>query len=423
MKFKKFFYISAAAIAACAVVSSTAGCSGTQKAPTNYKPLAPEGTLIAYVAEMEGLSANPMLKFLMDYSTSTSTLLNGKLVELGLIPANNSNIDFAALNAQKLKQLDDFKWFALTMARPSFTAEDLDKLDDDDAPIPCPAMAAVYAMAKPMTIEALEACIKSDFDNFVTSLNTDEQEKVCDFIKDNIEVANDTVAGVSIKKFTLKQNEDTCEISKFVKDLEPCYGAFDDSLFIFASSPAVFADTVALYSGKGKVATDQAIAEDFATGNAAYARAGIYGVNSAIRDFAGDDIFDEMGEEASKYLAALENLRLKSSLDGAGMSASETITATFTDESLAQTLQPLVESGKGMINMFAMMASAQTPAISPLLEIVNSAATRAEGKTFSLTLTMTKADIESLDLPALASQIAAIRGINNSDDDDDGEED
>lgn len=425
MKKSTFAYsMRAAAVTCAASLALLSGCAKKPAAPCrSYAPLAPQGTFAAYVYETKGLADNPMMQFLAGYNAANSAKAISLLREVGAdVPELDSleNVDFAALKEEELDNLRKLNWTAFTMAAPTFRADDIDV----DAPLAFPAAAAVCCFAKPVTLAELEQSLKDDFVG-KTSVDKEALDTLRKLFTENFTVSDDTVDGIPVKKFTIKPTEATEEIVKRLQDLEPCYGVYDKTLAILASSPKAFAEIVALYAGKAAPTTNAALAADLELGKGLpQLRYGLYGVAPFLKDFLSASDFDKMSSgEQGKYAKALEDIRFTCALDGEAMSSTAAIGVTFSDEALASELVSLIDSARGMIYMLAGAVTMQVPAAMPLVNIFNKASVTAEGGTSRLAFTMTKADIEAIDLAALFTQVKALQDEGDDDEGDDEDDD
>lgn len=419
----------AAAVVCAATFTLLSGCGKCAKecaAPRRaYAPLAPQGTLAAYVYETKGLADNPMMQFLADYNAANSAKSLDFLREIGAdVPELGDlweNVDIDALKAKELENLRKVDWVAFTMAAPAFKADDL----DGDSPLPFPSAALVYCFAKPVTMAELEQSIKKDFEGNGASLDKEALASLRELFTENFTVSDDTVAGIPIKKFTVKATEATEEIVKRLQDLEPCYGLYGETLFILASSPKAFAETVALYDGKAATTTDTSLAADLELGKGLpQLRYGLYGLASFLQGFLSASDFDKMcSAEQGKFVKALKNLRITGSIDGEAMSTIATIGVTFGDEPLASEMVSLIDSARGLVYMLAGAVTMQVPAAMPLVNIFNKGAVTAEGATSLLSFTVTKSDIEAIDLAALFTQVKALQDGADDDEDENDDED
>lgn len=410
-----------AALVACAF-AALAGCGRKPEPRKTYAPLAPEGTAIAAVYETKGLADNPMMDFLIDCSAKA----NGKIAEAAAakrpeLAATLAKTDAASLKKRELENIRMFDWVAFAMKKPAFTAE---LFDDDDAVLPFPAAAIVYASSKPMTFAELEKKIKDDFREGTAALDENSRNDLCEFFSENFDVADDTAAGCAIRKFTLKDNDITHEFLAHVSGLAPCYGMFDDSLFIIASSPEAFAETVALYKGEAAKSADAAVAADFALGGKEQLRYGIYGLQGLLGDFLGDN-YDKFDDLTRGLVKPMKSIRFSCAIDGAAMSATTAMRIAMANEEAARTFSSTIENSRGMIAMAAGMATMRIPALAPAVGILNNFRTSGENGVCSIEIGATKADIEAIDLPAAVDQIQALvpQGGDDEEDEEDGGED
>ncbi|MBR4613704.1 MAG: hypothetical protein IKO40_13440 [Kiritimatiellae bacterium] len=404
------------AAALCVAVAITSGCCKKEckkEARRDYKPLAPQGTLISAVYETKGLADNQMMQAILDFNADCNAKVTAAMREAGKdVPM--PDVDFAALKEKELANLRKFDWVAFTMAAPSFKADDIEK---DDAPVAFPAAAVVYCAAKPTTMEAIEGEIKANLAEGTANLDEETLTTIREFFAENFDISDDTAAGCAIKKFSIKATEKTEEVVKRVKDFEPCYGLYDGTLFIMASSPKAFADTVALYSGKAAATDNASIKADMAIGaGLPQFRDGIYGVASFLKGFLSDEDFAEAcAGEPGKFLQSLRDVKGALAIDGEAMATVFSLSASFDDAQLATEAVTLADSARGMLSMLGGAVTMRAPAATPILKIVNAAATKADGDTFTLSFTTTKDDLAAIDFAAILTQTGAF--------DDDGDED
>lgn len=411
-----------AAAAACALVTLF-GCS--KAAPHKaYKPLAPDGTLAACVYEIKGLADNPMMRYLLDYSLAMQEKMADVAKRLGKdIPEGVANIDPAMLKAKKEKSLDElkkFEWIAGTFAKPAFDANAI----DGDGPIPLPAATLVYATTKPQTLEQCRSCL---MDDFYAELDKEQADEIRALIAENVEIEKATVAGCAIEKAILKKTDKTeplFEVLDHVKDFEPCWGVFDGTLIIFASSPKAFADTVALYKGQATPSGNAALVSDFTLGNERQMRFGLYGVASFLTDFLGEEGFSDLVPEGQpgQFLQALKDLQVSYKLDGEGMKILVDLAPTFSDENLAMSFTTMVNGAKGLLGMLLGAAAVETPAIAPAQNIFNSLAANAAGNTATISFAISKDDLEKFDFAAILEEAVAKQGLADDEDDEEEEE-
>lgn len=406
-----------AAIVACAIVA-LAGCCKKPAPRKAYAPLAPEGTAIAGVYETKGLADNPMMDYLIDLSTKA----NAKIAEAAAakrpeLAETLAKTDFATLKNRELENLRMFDWVAFSVKKPAFTAA---TLDDDDAVVPFPGSAIVYASSKPLTFADLEAKIKNDISEGCATLDENSRNELAEFFSENFDVADDTAAGCAIKKFTLKDNDITHDVLAHVSGLAPCYGMFDDSLFIIASSPEAFAETVALYRGEAAQSADAAVAADFALGGKEQIRYGFYGLQGLLSDFLGDNYgkFDDMSHG---YVKPMKAMRFSCAIDGAAMTVTSAIRLAMDNDESAKMLSSMIENSRGMAAMAAGMATMRIPALAPAISVLTRFRTSGDNAVCAIEIEASKADIEAIDFAAAMEQVQAF--MPQDDDDDDAEED
>ncbi|MBR0055742.1 MAG: hypothetical protein IJP66_00275 [Kiritimatiellae bacterium] len=401
----------------CAAATFLSACARKPAPRRAYAPLAPEGTLVAAVSETKGLATNPMALFLQDFNASAGEALFDAVQASGLEPPREKP-DFEAAKKRGIENCAKVNWTAFTMAKPAFEIRDV----SGDEPFDFPAVALVYSLVEPSSIAKIEGDLKKDLALVLASADKEAISRVREFFDANFTIADDSAAGVPVRKLQAKPEGDAAGALQMVRGLEPCYGVFDASLLIFASSPRVFADTVALYSGNAPTTTDALVAADLALGGKAQSRCGIYGVADFLKDFVGEFVIDGIDEEPRKFVKSLRNLRFSSTLDGEAMSATFSLCASFDDETLAPALSSLASGAKGMAAFMAAPITAEKPALAPFMNIFNSLAVKAEGDSTIVELTATKADIEAIDPVAIFSQCGVL-GLDADDEDDEADDD
>lgn len=401
MKKNSIFKMAARATVAACVVAALAGCS--KKAPPRkvYAPLAPEGTAVAGIWEYKGLADNPMMQFLVDWVAESNAKMVAAQAEANpALAATLPQPDVASIKEKALKGLKECDWSVFTMKKPAFTAE---IFKDDDAVIDFPQTVFVQALTEPLTPECFEKRIKASLEEGLASLDETQRGEMDELFAKYVAVADDTVAGCAVKKVSFKETDETKEILNHVKGLAPCYGIFDETLAIFASSPEAFAETVALYKGEAVKSTDPDIAADFGTCGKEQSRYGFYGLQGLLADFLGDD-YDKFDDLAGGCVKPIRALRVAGAIDGEAMSAKGAIRLVMDDAAAAKTLSSQIENSRGMIAMGAGFLAMRAPALSPATMILNKFKTSGDDGVCAIELEATKAELEALDFAAIVEQ-------------------
>lgn len=372
-----------------------AGCSKGVRAPREYSPLAPKDTLVLCAQDSEAMASNPMGVFLREWSMALQKEMEGD--------AKARETLQSAEYAEKLRKYSQRgKWSVFTIGRPGFA---IDELDDDDSTVPMPAMACVTALRERASTEDAVAELWTLWEPLRQCVtDADEGLNLIENLREAGELSTVTISGCEVTKLTFKSTEATEELLKHVTGIEPCIGVYDGSLEIVASSPRVFEDIVALYSGKaGAAPADSAIARDASLRDGSRAIVGIfgiYGVRDMLAALAGDKL-EDVPDEASRYIKSLCDIRITQKLDGEAMSMDLALDVSFDDESLPPLLATMCNGGLGIVKAAVAMAAMQTPELAHAATLVNDLNVVAEGMACRLSVKITKAFIEKLDVAEL----------------------
>lgn len=404
-----------------------AGCSKGVRAPREYSPLAPKDTLVLCAQDSEAMASNPMGVFLREWSMALQKEMEGD--------AKARETLQSAEYAEKLRKYSQRgKWSVFTIGRPGFAIDELDELDDD-ATVPMPAMACVTALRERASTEDAVAELWTLWEPLRQCVtDADEGLNLIENLREAGELSTVTISGCEVTKLTFKSTEATEELLKHVTGIEPCIGVYDGSLEIMASSPRVFEDIVALYSGKaGAAPADSAIARDASLRDGSRAIVGIfgiYGVRDMLAALAGDKL-EDVPDEASRYIKSLCDIRITQKLDGEAMSMDLALDVSFDDESLPPLLATMCNGGLGIVKAAVAMAAMQTPELAHAATLVNDLNVVAEGMACRLSVKITKAFIEKLDVAELMRLASEKRkqaaecddDLFSDEDGDDGEDD
>lgn len=400
-----------AAMAACAV--ALFGCSKAQPVKT-YAPVAPDGTIFAAISDVAALADNPMAAFVTEFGIGMQEKLLAKFEEMGLSKCDAAKIDFAAMRQRQADYSKSIAWSAITVARPTFT---LDQLEDEKA-IPFPATVMLVSSARPRTIEDWKKEILED-----ALANSDEEGKkqAREFLDRNFKVSTATVAGCKVEKYTLRKTEATEDFLESVTGFEPCWGVLDGTLMIAASSPAAFADTVALYRGEKAASTYAPLVADFKTGGASQVRGGLYGPVSFARGLIGEDDFAEKLPfgQPGQFISATRDIRFSETADAEGMKITAEVAVSFDDDTVPPSIAQIFQGAKGFIGMMVSAQMAANPEIAPLGDVFNTFDVKASGDTATLSFSVTKENLEKTDFAALISRIVGAKCMAGDCDDDD----
>ena len=387
--------------------------------PKAYAPLAPEGTMVAFVEDYRGLADNPMTLYVLDFCADYLNKI-GKLLEQ---TGNAGKVCFQAQDpaAYKQRQLDAMRrieWVAFTMAGPDFNSG---AVEDDEVQISFPATAIVAASPKKLSFDDVETQIRQNIEECREMIADKDDgfdfEEIVTLFKENCEIKTAEIAGCQARVITVKETEKTAPILKKIVGFEPCYGLYAGRLLIAASSPAVFQDTVALYSGERAPSADPQIVADLSLDNPNYERFAIYHVSDFIKRFLSEEELRDLPENVKPYAESLETVRFTGRVDGAAMAVNASIDICLGDENLATALRRMIDGAMGLVSFFGAPALAKVPAAEPLLNIFERLSVASEKGTCSIRWSLLKDDLEKIDLDALSTQLSGL-ACNNGDEDD-----
>lgn len=403
-----------------------AGCSKGVRAPREYSPLAPKDTLVLCAEDSAAMASNPMGVFLREWGMALQKEVE-KFDDMGDAKARETLQ--SAEYAEKLRKYSQRgKWSVFTIGRPGFAIDEL----DDDATVPMPAMACVTALRERASTEDAVAELWTLWEPLRQCVtDADEDLNLIENLREAGELSTVTIAGCDVTKLTFKSTEATEELLKHVTGIEPCIGVYDGSLEIIASSPQVFENVVALYSGMAPAApADSVVARDASLRDCGQVIFGIYGVRDMLAALAGDKL-EDVPDEASRYIRSLCDIRITQKLDGEAMSMESALEVSFDDESLPPLLATMCNGGLGMAKAAVAMAVMQTPELAQAATLVNDLNVVAEGRVCRLSVKITKAFIEKLDVAELMRIASEKRkqaaecddDLFSDEDGDDGEDD
>jgi len=405
----------AAAMAACAVAFF--GCSRAKPVKT-YAPIAPEGTLFAAISDVAALADNPMSAFVDEFVFNMQEKLVGKLEEMGVPECEPAKIDFAAMRKRHADYGKTVAWSGCTVARPTVTLDNL----RDGGEIQFPATVMLISTVKPRTMEEWK---KEFIEDAFANSNEEDKAKTREFLNKNFEVSADTVAGCQVEKYTLRKTEATEDFLEGVAGCEPCWGVLDGTLMIAASSPAAFADTVALYRGEKAASTYAPLVEDFKTGGASQVRGGFYGPVAFARDLLGEDEFSEKLPfgQPGQFISATRDIRFSETADAEGMKITTEVAVSFDDEAVPPSIAQIFQGAKGFLGMMVSAKTAAIPEIASLGDVFNTLDVKAAGDTATLSFSITKENLEKTDFATLISRMVGAKCMarDDGDDGDDGE--
>lgn len=417
----KFFRTALPAATLSIAMLASSGCGK----PKAYAPLAPEGTMVAFVEDYRGVADNPMTLYLLDFVASYLDKFGKLLEQTGNAPkAGLMAQDPAAYKQQQLDAMRRIEWVAFTMAGPDFN---YGAVEDDEVQISFPATAIVAASPKKLSFDDVEAQIRQNIEECREMIADKHDgfdfEEIVKLFKESFDVRDAVIAGCQAKVFSIKKTEKIAPFLDKVVGLEPCYGLYDGRLLIAASSPAAFQDTVALYSGEKASSADPQIAADFSLDNPNHERFAIYHINDFIKRFLSEEDRMNLPAEAKSYAESLETVRFTGRIDGAAMAVNASIDICLGDEDLATALRRMIDGGKGILVFGASSAIAKAPAAEPLLNIFERLSVASEKGTCSIRWSLLKDDLEKIDLDALSTQLQGLAcgAPCDDDEDDDGE--
>lgn len=400
-----------------ALCATLAGCSKKPQVKS-YSPLVPEGTIAIAVRDMAAMRSSPMHDFFSQWlkrqQDAAAAADNDDIEKPEAVRKLLTTINGAEYKGVLEKARSREKWSITTIGQLPFTIGSFDD-EDEDAKLALPAIAAVTAPCKPTTTSesfALFQTLAAPYRTLLDDLIADNEggAAAAEFLakfKDVFEISTDTVAGCEVRKLTIKRTDDTAEFLDRISGLEPCFGVFDGSLEIFASSTHVFADTVALYSGEAKAAaSDSLIAKDALLGSGAQARFGIYGISDILAKFAGDKLGEMTDNEVGKILGYARDFKIEESMDGEAMSVNLAIRASFEDETLAPIISSIVDGGLAIAKATVAIVAAQTKEFAPLVQMANRLSVRAQDGECLIEANIPRADFEAIDLATISKAAA-----------------
>jgi hypothetical protein len=416
---KPLVYILSAALAA---TGCSKGVNDTTRHTREYSPLVPNGSIAICVRDAAAMRSSPMFDFMKQWAKEQQKAVPGNIDDNA--PAAVKKFAETIGGAQYSDVLERAcareKWSIVTIGQLPFTME---SLDGEDTKVAIPAIAVVEATCEPTTTEESFAFFKTVAAPYRTLLhelfsedddNAAEKAELLAKVKDAFDVTTDTVAGCEVRRLTIKRNNETAEILDHVSGLEPCFGVFDGALEILASSPQVFANIVALYSGNAAAApADSAIARDAALKDGSHILLGLYGISKAIAAFAGDKL-DEAPEDAARYLKSIGDFRMTGRYDSTSVVFG--LGLSFDDDTLPQLLAGICNGGIGMAKGAISMSALKISELTPVATLVNDMNVVADGRDCKLAITITKDFLEKLDVAAIGKKIEAMKQGQGDDD-------
>lgn len=417
---KPLIYILATALAA---TGCSKGVNDTTRHAREYSPLVPDGSIAICVRDAAAMRASPMFDFMRQWAKEQQKAAPGNIDDdaPAAVKKFAETIGGAQYSGVLERACAREKWSIVTIGQLPFTME---SLDGEDTKVAIPAIAVVVATCEPTTTEESFAFFKTVAAPYRTLLdelfskdeaNAAEKAELLAKVKNAFEVTTDTIAGCEVRKLTIKRNDETAEFLDRVSGIEPCFGVFDGALEILASSPQVFADIVALYSGNATaVPADSAIARDAALKDGSHVLFGVYGISKAITAFAGAKL-DEAPEDAVRYMKSIGDFRMTGKYGSTGVVFG--LGLSFDDDTLPQLLAGICNGGIGMAKGAISMSALQMPELVPVVTLMNDMNVVADGRECKLSTTITKDFLEKLDVAAIGKKIEAMRQGQGDDDD------
>lgn len=396
------------------------GCLKGARAPREYTPLVSRNAFVLSAYNSTAITASPMFAFFREWNAALDKEVAKYDIDKGLGKEAAAQLRETLQSGDYSEMLRKFgergKWTVATVGRLKFTAADIGR---DKSLVTFPDIACVTLLRERREV-------KDSVDDFKALLQpllrivveTATDTAALDSLREAFETSTEVVAGCEVWRWHLKNVETTADLLDLhVSGFEPCLGVYDGTLEVFASSPAVFEDVVALYSGNAEAApADSAIARDatFADGN--HAVFGIYGINEALASFAGDKL-DEAPEEAARYLKSVGDLRVAEKFDDEAMRILLDFDVSFDDENLPQYFAGICNGGIGMAKAAIAMAALQNPELAPVSSLLNNISVAASGNQCKFALAITKDFLEKLNIAALARQLSEMKKGGGDNDD------
>ncbi len=366
-----------------------ASAAPTSAKPFDSKPLLAQDAFYYTYSDGEVSRNSAMGKYLKEKNELFSD-------ELGKVVASEAKdkATFSKAAEDLNKELNEFsnrfKWVLFSVAKPAFSAKDLEKKELEE--IDFPAITCAALSGKDISMDELEK-IQGDFCDVIRN-RADFDEDDYAMLKKSVEIVKTEIAGCPAKKIVIKDSD----VDLPRNYTSPCFGIYKSRLLIAASSEKAFTETVKLYAGEVAPLSFDDPDYKAMTGNGLAGYIGLRDIAQTITDFMGKDNVGEIPGQILKTDSAGVNF----TLDDAAMEAEIKINVLFTDKAVADELSTMAISYSMMGKGFAAMALMQEPALAPFAPFLETIKVSQVGNSLVATASVSKKIIDSCDMKTLA---------------------
>ncbi|MGI6494669.1 MAG: hypothetical protein ACOX5G_01005 [Kiritimatiellia bacterium] len=386
-------------------VSLAIGCA--RKA--DYKPLIPQGTVLASVSHDRQFRDNPVLQGIRQASDELQKKQYDELwTEWGEnAPLTPELARVLSMNSPQLIQYlcgenADIEWMLLTVGASGL-------LNNDDDSFSVPPAALVICLNQPLDLADPLAKIRKLAEDQWNSL--DEQDKTFEEALENFFQEMEWESGIRISETTYQERTalrvtiKDSEIEGNIEGLSPILATIGDGRLIALAVNERHLDELSeLYAGRlPALDATTPLAKEMALPNDVYSRAAIADIPRVMRKFLSASQWEnfteamEEDEEIGPYILSTQTLRLDVALDSASMSMVFRVEVDMDSEDRASSLGYLAQAGKSALSMGAQMLSAQNRELAFLADWVGNLDCGNRGKTTFATFSFTSDDIRKLD--------------------------